>query len=164
MELKIFPHHTGVWEGTYTRLAPDGKIMWKHKSVLSLRLDGNEWRQSNLYTFPNGKIEFHNFGLSHFDDNGVMTFDNPRIYGKSWESEGSIILWWEYKNEPGSKLYEIINTIEPKHRMRVWQHSRNGVFEGLTMIEEWNTASQDTIPLSHYDQKPYILEPENAIS
>lgn len=160
MKLNLFPHHTGVWEGTYTRIAPNGEILWSHKSRLSLHLEGNAWRQSNLYTFADGKVEFHNFGLSHFDNDGVMTFDNPRIYGKSWESEGSIILWWEYREEPGSKLYEIINLLEAGHRMRVWQHSRNGVFEGLTMIEEWKRADQSEIDLSHYEEKSYVRVPE----
>jgi hypothetical protein len=160
MKLKIFPHHTGVWEGSYTRIASDGKVLWNHKSRLSLRLDGNEWRQSNLYTFPDGKVEFHNFGLSRFTNDGIMTFDNSRIFGKSWETEDSIILWWEYKEEPGTKLYEIINLLDSGHRMRVWQHTRNGIFEGLTMIEEWKKAEQNDIPLSHYDQKSFISKTE----
>lgn len=162
MHLTLFPKHGGVWEGTYKRLNAAGELIGEHKSRLSLRLDGNEWRQSNLYEFPDGRVEFHNFGLSHFDKNGVMTFDNARIYGKSWETDGSIILWWTYKEEPGSKLYEIINLIDDKHRMRVWQHSTNGVFEGLTMIEEWKVAEPERIPFEHYEEQSYILEAEMA--
>ena len=162
MQLTLFPKHGGVWEGTYKRLNAAGELMWEHKSRLSLRLDGNEWWQSNLYEFPDGRVEFHNFGLSHFDKNGVMTFDNSRIYGKSWETDGSIILWWTYKEEPGSKLYEIINLIDDGHRMRVWQHSTNGVFEGLTMIEEWKIAEPETIAFEHFEEKSYVLEPETA--
>jgi hypothetical protein len=162
MHLKLFPKHGGVWQGTYKRINPAGELMWEHNSLLTLRLDGAEWRQTNLYEFPDGRTEFHNFGVTHFDDKGVMTFDNPRIYGKSWETEGSIILWWTYINEAGSKLYEIINLIDDKHRMRVWQHTTNGVFEGLTMIEEWKIAEQDTISMAHYEEKSYILEAELA--
>ncbi len=162
MHLTLFPKHGGVWEGTYKRINAAGELMWEHKSRLSLRLDGNAWRQSNLYEFPGGRVEFHNFGLSHFDEKGVMTFDNPRIYGKSWETDGSIILWWTYKEESSSKLYEIINLIDDKHRMRVWQHSTNGVFEGLTMIEEWKIAEPETIPFEHYEEKSYVLEAEMA--
>ena len=158
MRLKLFPKHGGIWEGTYKRLNPAGTLIWQHKSRLTLRLDGTEWRQSNLYEFPDGRIEFHNFGLSQFDKKGIMTFDNPRIFGKAWEIDGSVVLWWTYKNEAGSKLYEIINLIDDNHRMRVWQHSKNGVFEGLTMIEEWRVAEQDAIPLAHYEEKSYILE------
>jgi hypothetical protein len=160
MELKLFPHMSGIWEGTYTRLAPDGTVMFKHKSRLSLRLDGNEWRQSNYYEFDNGRTEFHNFGMSPFDGQGVMQYDNQRIVGQAWEANGgkNILLWWSYKQEPGTMLYEMITPISNTHRTRVWQHTRNGVFEGLTMIEEWKKAGQEEIPMAHYEQQSYIKE------
>ncbi len=156
MELRLFPQHTGIWEGTYTRIAPDGSTIHKHKSRLTLKLIGNIWWQSNLYHFEDGRTEFHNFGASQFDDQGVMTFDNHRIFGKSWESNDNILLWWEYKEEPGTKLFEIITLLGDGHRMRTWQHSRDGVFEGLTMIEERRVATQDTIPDAHYQQESYV--------
>jgi hypothetical protein len=136
MALTLFPKHHGIWDGTYTRLGADGKVMDHHKSHLTLTLDGKVWKQTNEYTWESGKREFHDFGTSYFDDNDHLQFDNPRIKGEAWESENVIILWWTYKDQPGSMLYEIITLIDDKHRMRTWQHSRNGVFEGLTMIEE----------------------------
>ncbi len=160
MEFKIFPHMNGIWEGTYTRISEAGEIMFKHKSRLTLRLDGNEWRQTNYYVFPDGREEFHNFGMSPFNADGVMQYDNPRIIGEAWEENNkkNILLWWSYKQEPGTKLHEIITPLEPGHRMRVWQHSRNNVFEGITMIEEWQKAKQDAIPSNHYEQLSYIKE------
>ncbi|WP_250631861.1 DUF3598 family protein [Rhodoflexus caldus] len=143
MNLKLFPLHTGVWEGTYTRLSPDGKVLDHHKSRLTLRLNGNCWEQLNEYFWDNGRYERHNFGKNYFNEAGIMTFDNDRIYGTSWESGDSIILEWTYKADPGSKLYEIINTIGPGHRMRVWQWSHSGRFEGLTMIEERQVSTQE---------------------
>jgi len=160
MNFKLFPQHTGVWEGTYTRIGADGKVIHQHKSRLTLHMQGNEWRQSNLYTFPDGRVEFHNFGMSPFNANGVMQYDNPRITGEAWEdSEGkNILLWWSYKQDPGTMLHEMISLLGPGHRMRVWQHSKNGVFEGITMIEERKVADQDTIPLEHYQEPSYIKE------
>jgi hypothetical protein len=55
-------------------------------------------------------------------------------------------------------LYEMITPMSATHRTRVWQHTRNGVFEGLTMIEEWKKATQEEIPANHYEQKSYIKE------
>jgi hypothetical protein len=136
MALTLFPKHAGVWKGTYTRLSPNGEIIDKHKSHLTLQLHGKEWSQTNEYTWESGKREFHDFGTSHFDDNDHLQFDNPRIKGEAWESENVIVLSWTYKNEPGTMLYEIITLTGENSRMRTWQHSRNGVFEGLTMIEE----------------------------
>ena len=150
MDLKLFPSHAGVWEGTYTRLDPQGKVLDHHSSRLTMLLQGQDWRQTNEYKWEDGKHEFHNFGIAQFDNEGVMTFDNPRIFGKAWESEPSIMLWWTYKDEPGSKLFEIITMIEDGHRMRTWQHSRNGVFEGLTMIEERQVKKMSEISLADF--------------
>ncbi len=160
MNFKLFPHHSGIWEGTYTRYDQHGKQLFAHKSCLTLRLDGNEWRQSNTYIFDNGRIEFHNFGMSPFNEKGVMQYDNPRIKGEAWEDSNgkNILLWWTYKEEPGTMLHEMITPIEPGHRTRVWQHLRNGVFEGITVIEEWKKANQEKIPMEHYDQASYIKE------
>jgi hypothetical protein len=164
MELKLFPHMSGIWEGTYTRLAPDGTILFKHKSRLTLRLDGNEWRQTNYYEFEDGRVEFHNFGMSPFTEQGVMQYDNPRITGEAREANGgkNILLWWSYKQEPGTMLYEMITPLSNTHRTRVWQHTRDGIFEGLTMIEEWKKAGQEEIPAAHYDQQSYIKEAEGV--
>ncbi|MEN0046227.1 MAG: DUF3598 family protein [Bacteroidota bacterium] len=156
MELKLFPHHTGVWEGTYKRLAANGSVMFEHSSRLTLRLDGNKWYQTNYYTFENGREEFHNFGEAIFNEKGIMVFDNPRIYGEAWEGDRNIMLNWTYKDQPGSQLYEMITSLGDGHRMRVWQFSQNGVFQGLMMIEERKVADQDTISMSHYEQKSYV--------
>jgi hypothetical protein len=156
MDLKLFPIHSGIWEGTYKRIDAMGNIMFEHTSRLTMKLNGSDWYQTNYYTFDDGRIEFHNFGLAVFDEEGVMTFDNPRIFGKAWEDTKNILLWWTYKEEPGSKLHEMITLIDENHRTRVWQHTRNGVFEGLTMIEEWKKSHQDDIPMSHFEQQSYV--------
>jgi hypothetical protein len=142
MKLTIFPQHTGIWEGTYTRINEKGEVIDQHNSRLTLTLNGNQWTQTNEYIWANGKREFHDFGTSYFDEKGILQFKNPRITGESWEHNGVINLWWMYNEEPGTKLFELITLIEPGHRMRVWQHSRNGKFEGLTMIEERQTKTQ----------------------
>lgn len=158
MELKLFPQQTGVWEGTYKRIAKDGSVMFQHKSKLTLKLDGKKWYQTNHYHYENGREEFLNFGEAIFDDMGVMTFDNPRIFGRAWEGKKNIMLNWTYIDQPGSQLFEMITPIEDGHRMRVWQFSQNGEFQGLMMIEEWRKADQSTIPDSHFHQESYIRE------
>jgi hypothetical protein len=160
MTFQLFPHMSGIWEGTYTRLSAAGAVLFKHKSRLTLQLSGKDWKQTNYYEFEDGRIEFHNFGTSPFNEAGVMQYDNARIKGEAWEANGgkNILLWWTYKQEPGSMLYEMITPISHTHRTRVWQHTRNGVFEGLTMIEEWKKASQEEIPENHYTQSSYIKE------
>jgi hypothetical protein len=141
----IFAQHTGIWEGTYTRIDAQGQVIDQHRSRLTLRIEGNTWRQTNEYTWPDGRREFHDFGASPIDQDGVLYYDNPRIVGKAWETGDTICLEWQYKQQPGTQLYEIINLLGDGHRMRTWQHSRNGHFEGLTMIEERRVAKQAEI-------------------
>lgn len=100
----------------------------------------------NEYTWPDGHYELHDFGVCEFNADGILIFDNPRILGKAWETHDSVCLTWSYRNRPGSHLYEMIDLIgDGKHRIRTWKWSFEDTFEGLTMIEERQTATQDQI-------------------
>jgi Domain of unknown function (DUF3598) len=156
MKLKLFPHHTGIWEGTYTRILPDGTIKDKWKSRLSIRMfDGDKYHQVNEYIWDDGHEELHDFGVCQFNKKGELIFDNPRILGKAWETGNSVVLTWQYKDRPGSNLYEIIDLIgDGKHRIRVWKWSFNDDFEGLTMIDERQVGTTADIPQSFWDSLP----------
>ena len=147
MNLKLFPNHTGIWEGTYTRIDANGVKYDQWKSKLTIKLyDGNKYHQVNEYTWPDGHYELHEFGVCEFNADGILIFDNPRILGKAWETHDSVCLTWSYRNRPGSHLYEMIDLIgDGKHRIRTWKWSFEDTFEGLTMIEERQTATQDQI-------------------
>ena len=83
MNLKIFPLHTGIWEGTYTRVDANSNILGKWKSKLWLRIfDENKYQQVNEYIWDDGYREFHEFGFLTFTEQGELIFDNPRIFGK----------------------------------------------------------------------------------
>lgn len=147
MNLKLFPNHTGIWEGTYTCIDANGVKYDQWKSKLTIKLyDGNKYHQVNEYTWPDGHYELHDFGVCEFNADGILIFDNPRILGKAWETHDSVCLTWSYRNRPGSHLYEMIDLIgDGKHRIRTWKWSFEDTFEGLTMIEERQTATQDQI-------------------
>ena len=152
MNLQLFPQHTGVWEGTYTRIDPQGNVTNKWKSRLTIKLfDGNKYHQVNQYFWDDGHEELHDFGVCEFDEEGVLIFENPRISGKSWETRGSVCLVWTYKNRPGSKLFEMIDLIgDGTHRVRNWRWTQDDEFEGLTMIDERKTATQEQIPVEFW--------------
>jgi hypothetical protein len=147
--LRLFPKHTGIWEGVYRRISSEGTLLGQWNSRLSIRMSADgSYRQVNEYFWADGHYECHDFGTCHFNQEGILVFDNPRIKGHSWETQNSVCLIWEYLDRPGSKLYEMIDLIGPeeKHRIRVWKWSYFDTFEGLTMIEERKTATQEEIP------------------
>jgi len=147
MQLRLFPLHTGIWEGTYMRIDPSGKVTNQWKSRLTIRMfDGNKYQQANHYIWSDGHEELHDFGVTEFDETGTLIFENPRMSGYSWETRDSICLIWTYKNRPGSKLFEMIDLIgDGTHRVRNWRWTEGDEFQGITMIDERKVASQEEI-------------------
>ena len=83
MNLKLFPHHTGVWEGTYIRIDATGKVTNQWKSRLTIKMfDANKYHQVNQYFWDDGYSETHDFGVCEFDETGTLIFENPRIRKK----------------------------------------------------------------------------------
>jgi len=154
--LRIFPKHTGIWEGKYVRIDANGKVTNQWKSRLTIKLsEGGAYHQVNQYMWDDGHEELHDFGVSHFDETGTLIFDSPRILGYSWETRDSVCLVWEYKNRPGSKLFEMIDLIgDGTHRVRNWRWTEGDVFQGITMIEERKVARQEDIPESFWEELP----------
>lgn len=155
-ELKIFPKHTGIWEGVYTRIDSKGNVtnQWKSRLTIKITEDG-KYHQVNHYMWDDGHEEVHDFGICEFDETGTLIFDSPRIEGYSWETRDSVCLIWTYKNRPGSKLFEMIDLIgDGKHRVRNWRWTEGDEFQGITMIEERQVATQDQIPASFWEELP----------
>ncbi len=152
--LRLFPKHIGIWEGTYTRISPEGQLIDRWKSRLTIRMEGERgYHQINEYIWDDGHVEFHDFGVAQFDENWELQFDNPRILGHAWETQNSVNLVWEYKDRPGSKLYEMIDLIgdDERTRIRTWKWSFNDQFEGITMIHEKKTSDDPNQDPSFWD-------------
>lgn len=158
MELRLFPRHTGVWEGVYTRIDAEGNCTGRWRSRLSIRMfDGDRYHQVNEYFWDDGHRECHDFGVTGFDRNGELVFENPRISGRSWETHDSICLVWTYKNRPGSKLFEMIDLIgDGTHRVRNWRWTLGDEFQGITMIEERRVMTMDEIDPGFWERLPQL--------
>jgi hypothetical protein len=138
---EVFARHHGIWEGTYTRIdVKTGQIIEKHKSRLNCNLLGDDWKQRNIYTWEDGRTETI-FFPGHFDQDGWLRFDTPRLRGNSCAADqNSIFLEWIYKEEPGNHFSELITLISENHRARVWQHFEHGEFAKLTIIDEYRVS------------------------
>ena len=155
-ELRLFPKHTGVWEGTYTRIGADGHLIDRWQSRLTIRmLPGRRYHQVNEYRWDDGFRECLDFGICEFNDRGELIFENPRLSGKAWETGRSVVLIWEYKHRPGMTLFEQIDLIgNDDHRIRVWKWSENDTFNGITMIEERKVAEEADIDPQFWETLP----------
>ena len=71
VELRLFPKHTGIWEGTYTRIGADGVMVDKWKSRLTIRMmDDGRYHQVNQYFWEDGFEECLDFGICNFNKKG----------------------------------------------------------------------------------------------
>jgi len=157
-ELRLFPKHEGIWEGTYKRIGADGILMDQWKSRLTcVLLPDNKYHQVNQYMWDDGFEECLDFGVCPFDEDGNLIFENPRLSGKAWETNDSVVLIWEYKHRPGMKLFEQIDLIgNDDHRIRVWKWSDGDTFNGITMIEERKVCGKEGIDPQFWEDLPKI--------
>jgi len=156
VELKLFPKHTGIWDGTYTRIGADGNMIDKWKSRLTIRmLPEHKYHQVNQYFWDDGFEECLDFGICPFNEKGELIFENPRLSGKAWETGRSVVLIWEYKHRPGLTLFEQIDLIgNDDHRVRVWKWTENDNFLGITMINERKVGNESDIDPNFWVELP----------
>ena len=145
--MPLLARHDGEWEGVYTHVDRDGKVIDQHRSRLSCRFPAGEeydYRQVNTYTWPDGRTEVHEFP-GRYDGYGRMTFDTDRLRGVTWAlDETAIYLTWTYKStDPrvDQRLFELI-LLSPdgRHRTRAWQWLEHGVCVRRTLIDETRVA------------------------
>jgi hypothetical protein len=145
--MPLLAKHEGVWEGNYRYYDADGNLFDQHKSKLICRFpdDGPfPYFQSNHYTWADGRTESRDFPATYKD--GRIYWDNELITG--WaaeigvdEHQRTIMLHWVRKGEPGTYLYEMINTSDDgRSRSRVWQWLENGKIKMRTLIDEVKTS------------------------
>jgi hypothetical protein len=138
--LKVWPKLVGVWEGTMTQVDSSGHVTDRRRMHIVQRLeDGYKWRQVNSYTWDDGRTVTIPVA-GDFTAEGRLILENDRFKGAGWESGDNAIVEWEYKDEPGTRSWELISLPTPTHRVRTWQHTRNGQLEGITIIDEHKVA------------------------
>lgn len=141
--MPLLAKHEGVWEGVYRYYDADGNKIDEHRSRLICRFPDNEefeYRQSNHYTWGDGRTETRDFPARYRD--GRILWDNDLITG--WaaevaldEHQRTIMLHWVRKGEANTYLYEMINTSDDgKSRSRVWQWIEDGKLKMRTLIDE----------------------------
>jgi len=141
--MPLLAKHEGEWEGVYTHVDAEGRIIDRHRSHLSCRFPedgGADYLQINTYTWDDGRTEQHSFP-GRYDGHGRMTFDTERIRGVTWGlDEHTVYLTWRFKSTDPSvdqRLFEMIVLDDAgKHRSRTWHWLEHGVCVRRTLIQE----------------------------
>ena len=137
--MPLLAKHEGEWEGVYTEVDPDAKVIDRHRSYLICQFPESgphAYYQINKYTWDDGRTEEHHFPATYKD--GRIWWDTDRIVGSAWEADAkTVLLYWERKGMPEVSLYEMIQLSDDgQHRARTWHWFKNGVLLKRTLVQE----------------------------
>jgi hypothetical protein len=139
---KVFPKHTGVWEGDWTILDADCKETQRFTAVLTQKIVDNQWRQTNVQTYANGKSETQNF-VGHVVGEGQVQIESPDSVFSNYKTLATevgedLIIFQIWDNATGSlRAVETINLVSSDRRIRTTQSlTEEGKLRGVMVIVE----------------------------
>lgn len=142
---------TGVWEGTYTHLKPDGTVLDHYASRQETRLEGNHWYERVIYRWPaqagepprEQTLDFR----ASFDATGEqMLFNDPDFFGQTFLITDDIFVFpYHWKNRPGQRVVETIVFSSATQKSRLWQSFDHGELVKITVIREHRVDEQPVV-------------------
>ncbi|MEZ2228002.1 hypothetical protein [Microcoleus sp.] len=139
---KVFPKHTGVWEGDWTILDADCKETRRFTAVVTQKIVDNQWRQTNVQTYADGQSEIQNFvghvvGVGQVKIEGLdSVFSNYNTLATEVGDDLIIFQVWD-KATGFLRAVETINLINSGERIRTTQSlTAEGKLRGVMVIVE----------------------------
>ncbi|HLO49594.1 MAG TPA: DUF3598 family protein [Kamptonema sp.] len=139
---KVFPKHTGVWEGNWTIFDPNHKEIQKFTAIVTQQIIDNQWRQTNLQTYANGKTETQNF-VGQVVSEGQIEIEslNPPFcdYKMLATEVGDRLVIFQVWDKATNifRAVETINLVSSSERIRTTQSlTEDGKLRGTLVIVE----------------------------
>jgi hypothetical protein len=134
----------GVWEGTYTHLTPDGKVLDQYASRQECRLEGDHWYERIIYQWPDGREQTLDFRAQFAGDE--LIFEDARFHGESFRVTDEISIFSYYwKDRPQVRVVETIVCDLQDRKSRVWQTFEDGALVKVAVIAEKRAAGESAI-------------------
>lgn len=131
---QILREMSGVWEGTYTVLDPDGSLIERFASRQEGRMEGTDWTEKVVYLREGSEPEARHYRA--VVDGDDVRFVDDEMWGTTLRAGAQAILFtFGWDTRPGERIVEM-SMPDGDYRTRLWQHFENDVLSRLTMIEE----------------------------
>lgn len=136
---EIFSRHIGTWKGEYIKTDTKGHFSSSFVGTFTFEIEGINYRQVNYYEYPDGRNLTLNFSGKF--NKGILQMKSisySDFEAIAYDSGENTILFIAYKTQDNGKIkfVETINLLTPTHRVRSTQAFKNGVFDGISFIEE----------------------------
>ncbi|MFG1943638.1 DUF3598 family protein [Nonomuraea sp. NPDC048826] len=125
---------SGVWEGTYTVLAPDGTVLERYPSRQEGRMEGTDWTEKVTYLREGAEPAVRHY-RAVVDGDSVQFVDTEMWGSTNRAGDQAIVFTFGWNDRPGERIVEM-SMPTGDYRTRLWQHFENGRLSRLTVIEE----------------------------
>ncbi|UBF27060.1 hypothetical protein K9N68_03550 [Kovacikia minuta CCNUW1] len=135
----IFVRHVGTWQGEYIKTDIHGHFLRSFSGTFEVAIEGTRYRQVNHYVYPDGSRLELNF-VGYFED-GILHLSSSSYSDFSaiaWDAGQETIGFRATKTQDGALItfMETMTLLAPDHRVRSTQAFKDGVFDGISFIEE----------------------------
>ena len=144
---KVFPKHTGVWEGTWIILDANCQEKKRFTAVLTQKIVNNQWVQTNVQNYADGQSETQSFLGTVVGPGEISIESTEEIFANfttlAKEHDDRIIIFQLWDKSTGKlKAVETINLISDTERIRTTQsfNSDDGSLKGIMVITEEKTG------------------------
>jgi hypothetical protein len=136
---EIFKRHLGTWKGEYIKTDVKGHFSRSFLGTFTIAIEGNIYRQVNSYEYPDGtQIEFNFAGKFEGGILKISSGSYSDFQAIAWDAGQETIGFRATKTQDGDLItfVETINLLTPERRVRSTQAFKNGIFDGISFIEE----------------------------
>lgn len=135
----IFGRHVGTWQGEYIKTGTRGQFLRSFYGVFEIAIEGTTYRQVNRYQYSDGnQLELHFTGEFM---NGILHMTSTSysdFAAIAWDAGQDTVCFRSTKTQDGALItfMETMTLLDPDRRVRSTHALKDGVFDGISFIEE----------------------------
>jgi len=140
---EIFIRHIGTWKGEYIKTDRQGHFSRSFVGSFTIAIDGSQYRQVNKYEYSDGsRLQLDFEGV--FEDRILKLFSSSYsdFSAIAWDAGQDIVCFRANKTQDDALItfMETMTLLDEKHRVRSTQSFKDGIFDGISFIEEMRVS------------------------
>jgi len=136
---EIFTRHLGTWKGEYIKTDTRGHFSRSFFGSFSIWIEGSHYRQVNNYEYSDGSRLQLNF-QGEFENRILKLFSSSYsdFSAIAWDAGQETICFRATKTQDNALItfVETMTLLAQNRRVRSTQAFKDGVFDGISFIEE----------------------------
>jgi len=136
---EIFTRHIGTWKGEYIKTDKQGHFSRSFIGSFTIVIEGSQYRQINKYEYPDGsrlQLDFEGYFEDRILKLGSKNYSD--FCAIAWDAGQNLVCFRADKTQDDTLItfIETVTLLDENHRVRSTQSFRDGIFDGISFIEE----------------------------